>query len=72
MLIRCKKTMPKKPLFLVLGFFWLDFDLLRHRLLIKKLQICLDEPETRSPRLLITGCSNSVISYDDMSIDQKK
>ena len=35
------------------------------------MQTCLDEPETRSPGL-ITGYSNSVISYDEMSIDQKK
>ena len=26
--------------------------------------------ETGSPRLLVTGHSNSVISYDDISIDQ--
>ena len=30
----------------------------------------MNESETRFPRLLITGYSNSVISFDDISIDQ--
>ena len=34
------------------------------------MQTCLDESETRSPWLLIMGYSNSVISCDDISIDQ--
>ena len=50
--------------------FYLDFNLLRHRLLKKKLQTCLDKSETRSQRLLIKGYSNSVISCDGLSIDQ--
>ena len=62
--------MPKKPLLLFLGFFELDFKLLRHRLLIKKNANMFDESETISPRLLITGYSYSVISCDNISIEQ--
>ena len=31
---------------------------------------CLNEAETRSPRLLMTGYSNSIMSYYDIGIDQ--
>ena len=52
----------------ILGFFQLDFKLLRHQFLLKKMSPCLNEVETRSPRLLITGYSNSLMSCDDISI----
>ena len=41
--------------------------LLRHQLLLKKLLTCLKEAKTRTPRLLITGHSSSVMSCDDIS-----
>ena len=44
--------------------------LLRYRLLLKHLLTCLKEAETKSPRLLITGHSNSVMSCDGVIIDQ--
>ena len=43
--------------------------MLRHWLLIKKLQTCLNESDKRSQRQLITGYSTSVVSCEDISIE---
>ena len=44
--------------------------LLCHRILLKKLLTCLKEAEARTPRFLIRGHSNSVMSSDDISVDK--